>query len=149
MSRASGSFVWPVRVYYEDTDAGGVVFYANYLRFMERARTEWLRSLGFDQARLMERQGVLFAVRSVQVDYLRPARLDDRLEVTAAIRARGRASLVFAQTVNRLREADAPELLCRGEVKIACLDAGSFRPVNVPENILKALSDPEVETRER
>jgi acyl-CoA thioester hydrolase len=149
MSHAVSTFIWPVRVYYEDTDAGGVVFYANYLRFMERARTEWLRSLGFDQARLLREQGVLFAVRSVQVDYLRPVRLDDRLDVTAMICQRGRASLVFAQTVERLREHEAPELLCRGEVKIACLDARSFRPVSVPENILKALSDPEVETRER
>ena len=149
MSRANGTFVWPVRVYYEDTDAGGVVFYANYLRFMERARTEWLRSLGFEQTRLMDEPGILFAVRSVQVDYLRPARLDDELEITAAIGWRGRASLVFAQTVERINDNGTPELLCRGEVKIACLDADSFRPASVPEDILNALPEPEAQRRER
>jgi acyl-CoA thioester hydrolase len=149
MERLSGVFVWPVRVYYEDTDAGGVVFYANYLRFMERARTEWLRALGFDQARLTRERGLLFAVRSVKVDYLGPARLDDMLEVTAALRSQGRASLVFEQTVSRKGEAAAPELLSRGEVKIACLDAGNFRPRSIPEDILKALSAEEAGTRER
>jgi acyl-CoA thioester hydrolase len=149
MRRPDGTFVWPVRVYYEDTDAGGVVYYANYLRFMERARTEWLRSLGFDQARLASERGLLFAVRSVKVDYLAPARLDDRLEVSAAVATTGRASLGFAQTVERISGGSAPELLTRGEVKIACLDAGDFRPRSIPEDILKALSAPEAPTRER
>lgn len=149
MRRAGGVFVWPVRVYYEDTDAGGVVFYANYLRFMERARTEWLRSLGFDQNRLARERNLLFAVRAVKVDYHKPARLDDMLEVTAAMRSRGRASLVFEQTVSRPDGGEGLELLTRGEVKIACLDAGSFRPCSVPEDILKALSFAEAETRER
>jgi acyl-CoA thioester hydrolase len=149
MSRTGRAFVWPVRVYYEDTDAGGVVYYANYLRFMERARTEWLRALGFDQARLLQERGLLFAVRSVKVDYLRPARLDDVLEVTAAIGSMGRASLLFAQTVVRTSGGSVPELLSRGEVKIACLDAGSFRPRSVPDDILEALSALEAETRER
>ena len=79
------TFVWPARVYYEDTDAGGVVYYANYLKFLERARTEWLRALGFDQRDLMREAGILFAVRRVEIDYLLPARFDDELEVEAAI----------------------------------------------------------------
>ena len=92
-------FGWPVRVYYEDTDAGGVVYYANYLRFLERARTEWLRALGFEQDALARDAGVIFAVRRVEVDYLKPARFNDALTVHARIAERGRASLVFAQEV--------------------------------------------------
>ncbi|OOG25613.1 tol-pal system-associated acyl-CoA thioesterase [Thioalkalivibrio denitrificans] len=149
LERANGAFIWPVRVYYEDTDAGGVVYYANYLRFMERARTEWLRHLGFDQDRLAREQGLLFAVRSVMLDYLLPARLDDELEVSASVQPPGRASIRFAQTVVRVSGPNAPELLTRGEVKIACLDAGDFRPRSIPDPILKALSAPEAETRER
>lgn len=149
MMHPDSTFVWPVRVYYEDTDAGGVVYYANYLRFMERARTEWLRSLGFDQAQLVRDRGVLFAVRSVNLDYFRPARLDDLLDVTAAVASTGRASICFAQTVMRTSGGSVPELLSRGEVKIACLDAGSFRPASVPDEILQALSAREAETSER
>ncbi len=104
-------FLWPVRVYYEDTDSGGVVYYANYLKFMERARTEWLRSLGFEQDQLLEKEGVLFAVRRVEVDYRRPARFNDALTVSASIKSRGKASLTFQQEI---RSEDDDRLLCAG-----------------------------------
>ena len=92
------AFVWPVRVYYEDTDAGGVVYYANYLKFMERARTEWLRTRGFEQDVLIKEQDLVFAVRSLSIDYLRPARLDDLLQVRVTVSELRRASIVFEQT---------------------------------------------------
>ncbi len=130
-------FQWDVRVYYEDTDSGGVVYYANYLRFMERARTEWMRSLGFEQDRLLAEQGILFAVRSASIDYLRPARFNDRLVVTVAIRQRGRASLTLEQAV--LRHDDAAGPLCTATVKIACLEAVTFRPQPIPDTILKEI----------
>ena len=130
-------FLWPVRIYYEDTDAGGVVYYANYLRFMERARTEYLRQLGFEQDELMRDPGVLFAVRSVKVDYLLPARFNEQLQVSVEIVNQGRASLTFAQDV--IRPVD-DALLCRGEIKVACLDAASFRACSIPESITTAIT---------
>jgi acyl-CoA thioester hydrolase len=130
-------FRWPVRVYYEDTDSGGVVYYANYLRFMERARTEWLRALGIEQDALIRDPGILFAVRSASLEYLRPARLNDRLEVGVRLRERRRASLVFEQEVSRVGDADGP--LCTGSFRIACLIAASFRSTPIPEFILKEL----------
>ena len=130
-------FQWDVRVYYEDTDSGGVVYYANYLRFMERARTEWMRSLGFEQDRLLAEQGILFAVRSASIDYLRPAHFNDRLDVTVDVRQRGRASLTLEQAV--LRHGDTGGPLCTGTVKIACLEAATFRPRPIPDTILKEI----------
>jgi acyl-CoA thioester hydrolase len=127
-------FAWPVRVYYEDTDAGGVVYYANYLRFLERARTEWLRSLGFEQDALARDAGVIFAVRRVEVDYLKPARFNDALTVHARIAERGRASLVFAQEIRR-----GDEVLVKGMVKVACLEAASFRPAPIPAAIVEVM----------
>ena len=127
-------FVWPVRVYYEDTDAGGVVYYANYLKFMERARTEWLRSLGFEQDELRRQFGMIFAVRKVEVGYHRPALFNEALEVKAEVAAKGRASLTFHQEVIR---AGDQTLLCSGEIKIACLDAETLRPTPIPEVIIK------------
>ncbi|HHO68761.1 MAG TPA: tol-pal system-associated acyl-CoA thioesterase [Gammaproteobacteria bacterium] len=132
-------FRWPVRVYYEDTDSGGVVYYANYLKFMERARTERLRALGFEQDRLREEYGILFTVHSVQADFLRPALFNDALEVTAEIVRRRRASLTFSQQV--LRQGDDGTALCRGRVQVACVDAGSFRPCAIPDPIMRKLSD--------
>jgi len=128
-------FLWTVRVYYEDTDAGGVVFYANYLKFMERARTEWLRSAGFQQSRLAEEEGVVFAVRRVQLDFLRPARLDDRLDVSVQQVNRRRASMEIEQEVRRGRE-----VLCRGKVEIVCVDAQRFRPHVIPDTILAEIA---------
>lgn len=130
-------FQWDVRVYYEDTDSGGVVYYANYLRFMERARTEWMRSLGFEQDRLLAEQGILFAVRSASIDYLRPARFNDRLSVSVDMRQRGRASLTLEQLV--LRHGDSAGPLCTSTVKIACIEAATFRPQPIPDIILKEI----------
>ncbi len=127
-------FEWPVRIYYEDTDSGGVVYYANYLRFMERARTEWLRALGFEQDQLIEEQGVIFAVRSVSVDYLRPARFNDALLVISeVVRVRG-ASIDFRQTIWR-----ADEQLTRGLVRVAALDAATMAPHRLPFKLLDQL----------
>ncbi len=146
-------FSWRTRVYWEDTDAGGVVYYANYLRFMERARTEWLRTLGFCQRDLATHHGVLFAVTRVRIDYRRPARLDDELSVTCEPRAVGAASVSFAQNVLRISSATrmdpaelpgafdpAPGVLTEAEVRIACLDARTFRPLRTPEFLLSAFA---------
>ena len=130
-------FHWDVRVYYEDTDSGGVVYYANYLRFMERARTEWMRSLGFEQDRLLSELGILFAVRAASIDYLRPARFNDRLGVTVDLCRHGRASLTLAQTV--LRHGDDVAPLCSGTFRIACVEAETFRPQPIPDTILKEI----------
>jgi len=131
------TFDWPVRVYYEDTDSGGVVYYANYLKFMERARTEWLRALGFEQDALIRDAGVIFAVRSATVDYRQPARFNDGLIVRSTLQSAGRASVVFDQQVLR---GDGAELLTRGTIKIASLDATTFRPKPMPQALLEALS---------
>jgi len=131
-------FVWPIRVYYEDSDATGVVYYANYLRFMERARTEWLRSLGFEQDRLREKPGVLFVVRRAEVDYLQPARFNQLLEVSVRIAALRKASLVFEQEV---RLAGGGALLARGRIKVACVDAERLRPAAIPAGIAVEIRD--------
>lgn len=127
----SGAFQWPVRVYYEDTDAGGVVYHANYLRFFERARTEWLRSLGFDQSRVRAEHGVVFAVRSMTLDFLKPARFDDQLHVGVFDTRAGRATLRMGQSIRR----EDGELLCQAEVRAACVDAHRFTPRSMPETI--------------
>jgi acyl-CoA thioester hydrolase len=124
------TFTLPVRVYYEDTDAGGVVFYANYLRFMERARTEWLRNLGFEQDELLRTAGILFAVRTVSLDYMRPARFNDLLQVSAEVVRKGKASVDFRQEVRR-----GDELVCTGDIRLVCVDATKFVPVPIPEEI--------------
>jgi acyl-CoA thioester hydrolase len=130
------AFRWPVRVYYEDTDAGGVVYHATYLNFMERARTEWLRALGFEQDRLREELAVLFVARRLGIEFRGAARFNDRLTVTASLSGRGRASLDFAQEV--LRDDDG--VVCvRASINIACVDAASLRPVRIPEAILLAI----------
>lgn len=132
-------FSWPVRVYYEDTDAGGVVYYANYLRFMERARTEYLRRLGFEQDRLADESGLLFAVRAVTIDYRRPARFNDALEVATRVSAVGRASVRFEQSVRRPGPDGVTALLCEATVQVACLDRESFRPRPLPPAIVEAM----------
>ena len=129
-------FDWPIRVYYEDTDAGGVVFYANYLRFMERGRTEWLRALGHEQDDLRRDSGIVFAVRRVSLDYLAPAKFNDRLLVRSGLTQLGGASLEFAQAI--IRETDQT-LCCRGEVKVVCLDAASLRPRRMPAALLSGI----------
>ncbi|MCU7915168.1 MAG: tol-pal system-associated acyl-CoA thioesterase [Candidatus Thiodiazotropha sp. (ex Gloverina cf. vestifex)] len=138
MNSSSNQFVWPVRVYYEDTDSGGVVYYANYLKFMERARTEWLRSIGYEQDQLLAQDGIIFAVRSIEVGYHQPARFNDALEVSASLSGKGRASLTFQQEVRR--PADS-QLLCSGEIKIACVDMKRMRPTPIPTGLLLEIPD--------
>ncbi|MGO4391051.1 tol-pal system-associated acyl-CoA thioesterase [Variovorax sp. M-6] len=135
------SFALNIRVYWEDTDAGGIVFYANYLKFMERARTEWLRSLGIAQRQLREDTGGIFVVSETQLKYHRPARLDDELLVTAELRQIGSASLIIAQRVLSNSEQSAPEvaagpvLLCEGTIRIGWVDAASLRPARIPRQV--------------
>ena len=146
----AAEFSWPVRVYYEDTDNGGVVYYANYLKFMERARTEWLRARGVEQDQLAAQQGLIFAVRSAQLDYLKPGRFNQLLAVGVSVAELGRASLSFDQTVRVANESDLTNfatnlttnlttegeesgmLLCQGKIKIACLDASTLKPRAIP-----------------
>ena len=132
-------FTWSVRVYWEDTDAGGIVFYANYLKFFERARTEWLRSLGVEQQALRERTGGMFVVSGTEVRYHRPSRLDDLLLVTAQVVEAGRASMTIAQTARRGPSPDG-ELLCEGTIRIGWIDAQTFRPQRIPAEVLTALA---------
>ena len=127
-------FVWPVRVYFEDTDAGGVVYYANYLKFMERARTEWLRQRGFEQDRLRADAGILFVVRSVQLDLKRPARFNDALSVTCRPDRPGRATLDVVQSVSRGNLE-----LASAKVRLACVDAERFVPVAIPAPVRNAI----------
>lgn len=122
-------FIWPVRVYWEDTDASGVVYHANYLRWFERARTEWLRDKGYDQERLRTGQGVAFTVAGIEIRYLRPARLDDALQVELCIAESRRASLVFSQVIRRVGEQAA---LSEATVRVGCVDAATFRPRAIP-----------------
>jgi len=122
-------------VYWEDTDAGGVVFYANYLRFFERARTEWLRSFGHSQQRLRDETGAMFVVTETAVRYLRPARLDDLLEVTVEVREVGRASMLIAQQALR-----GAERLAEGTIRIGCVDAATLRPRRIPIDIAAPLT---------
>ena len=129
-------FIWPVRVYYEDTDAGGVVFYANYLKFFERARTEMLRSFGFEQDELIVNAAIIFAVRSVQIDYLLPARFNELIQVSAEVIFSKKVSLTFEQIITR-----GDDVLCKSVIRIACLDANSMRPKAIPENLLELLKN--------
>jgi acyl-CoA thioester hydrolase len=125
-----------VRVYYEDTDAGGVVYHARYLHFLERARTEWLRALGFEQDRLRAEAGVMFAVRRMDIAFMQPARFNELLLVESALTHHGRASLDFAQ---RALRADDGTVCCRATVNIACVDAARLRPARIPEDIMTAI----------
>ncbi len=130
-------FLWPVRVYYEDTDSGGVVYYANYMKFMERARTEWLRGYGFEQDDLAKREGIIFAVRSIDVEYLRPARFNDLLQVSVQLKEKGAATMKFFQQVISPGTNPPPgDVLCTGAVRLACLDATTLRPRRIPEPLL-------------
>jgi acyl-CoA thioester hydrolase len=132
---ASGvGFTWPIRVYYEDTDAGGIVFYANYLKFFERARTEWLRACGIEQERLAGEMGTVFIVRSTAVDYRAPARLDDMIQVTSHTERIGRASVDFFQEAWR-----DGTLLATGTIRVGCVDRVALRPAAIPAPVLAAL----------
>lgn len=126
-------FSWPVRVYWEDTDAGGVVYYANYLKFLERARTEWLSSLGLEQDQMARDAGVVFVVRRVEADFLMPARFNDRLQVRSQLVELGRASLSMKQQVLR-----GEDLLLQAQVKVACVQHAGFRPARIPDLVSQA-----------
>jgi acyl-CoA thioester hydrolase len=133
-------FRWPARVYWEDTDGGGIVYYANYLRFLERARTEWLRSLGYSQNALARDPGIVFAVVSLSVDYRKPARLDDELVITCEPSAEGAVTMRFAQRIYRKEpgatapgDADGAGLLVEADVRVACVDAATLRPKRLPD----------------
>jgi len=132
------SFAWPVRIYWEDTDAGGIVYYANYLKFMERARTEWLRTLGLEQGVLYQEHGLMFVVVSADSQFQRPARYGDLLRVSCAVEQSSRASLTFRQEI--FRGQVGGELLVTGRVRVACLDAAKFRPRALPDALLEPLA---------
>jgi len=133
----SSEFEFTLRVYWEDTDAGGVVFYANYLKFFERARTEWLRALGFEQERLRTELGAMFVVGDTRVRYLSPARLDDQLRVTVRPLKLGRVSMDLVQQAWR-----GDTLLAESEIRIGCVGASDFRPTRIPAAILQAVATP-------
>lgn len=126
---SSLSFSLPLRVYIEDTDAGGIVYYVNYLKFMERARTEWLRTFGYQHYTLSD-SNYLFVVQSANVRYLMPARIDDQLHIDVQLRKLGRASFVFLQRVMR-----AGELLCEAEVRVGCIQGNTFKPTSMPDDL--------------
>ena len=128
MSKRARAFVLPVRVYYEDTDAGGVVYHSSYVNFMERARTEWLRTFGYTGLGMMREFGMLFVVRAIKVDYFRPALLDDLLAVSAEIKELGRSRVTLHQEVRR-----GDELLAQGEIHLVCVTKEAFRPVPIPD----------------
>lgn len=138
--QASEPFSWPVRVYYEDTDAGGVVFYANYLRFMERARSEWLRALGFEQPRLAAEHGVLFVVRAVQIEYLKPSRFNDSLQVTVEVVNVGASRIRFQQRVMREEEGAMMQELVTAAVDVVCVTTDGFRPSRVPRELREKMN---------
>ena len=139
MPATAPPFKHALRVYWEDTDAGGIVFYANYLKFFERARTEWLRSLGIGQHQLRAETGGMFVVSETQVKYHRPAVLDDTLRVTAGLMESGRASLVIGQQAWRVACDKSEVLLCEGSIRIGWVDAASLKPARIPSSILERL----------
>jgi acyl-CoA thioester hydrolase len=149
VTSVGATFQWPVRIYWEDTDAGGIVFYANYLKFFERSRTEWLRSMGVEQQRLRESTGGMFVVVETSIRYHRPARLDDELIVTASLAESGRASLIIGQQALLKSEHDAKaapskpsSLLCEGRIKIGWVDVLTMRPSRIPDSIVSRLRTP-------
>ena len=142
-------FRWESRVYWEDTDGGGIVYYANYLRFLERARTEWLRSLGYSQRALAEEPGIVFAVVSLNIEYRKPAKLDDELLITCEPKVEGAASIVFAQQIYRSAggaqasgtqaiDQGPASLLVEASARVACLDARTLRPRRLPDFLATA-----------
>ena len=138
MNRESGKkeFIMQVRVYYEDTDAGGVVYHSNYLNFMERARTEWLRHAGFEQNTLIEKKEILFAVRKINIDYNKPALFNDLLNIKTRIIEQRKASFIFEQVIFNQSE----DTVCKADIKIACLNSQTMKPEPIPETILSELN---------
>ncbi len=143
MSQKLREFSWPVRVYYEDTDSGGVVYYANYLKFMERARTELLRSIGYQQDQLQQELGIIFAVHSANIRYKKPAKFNDELNVVTSISSLGKASIHFKQSVfleASLHSGQATAPLADADIKIACLNAEKFSPQSIPLSIIEKIN---------
>ena len=132
----SKEFCWPIRIYYEDTDAAGIVYHANYLKFMERARTEWLRQIGFEQNALAEQAGILFVVRKIVIDYIQPAQFNDEIKVLSSVARLGRASLEFAQDIV-IEDA----VLSQGRVKVGCIDRRTLRPMAMPADIYTEIAN--------
>ncbi|HEY1892154.1 MAG TPA: tol-pal system-associated acyl-CoA thioesterase [Steroidobacteraceae bacterium] len=135
-------FSWPARVYWEDTDGGGIVYYANYLRFLERARTEWLRSLGYSQQALAREPGMVFAVARLSVEYRRPARLDDELTITCKAYADRAAAIRFEQGIFLGRDPGSEPPILTAEVRVACVDAHTLKPRRLPETLINVLISP-------
>lgn len=133
-----GEFLWPLRVYYEDTDTGGVVYYANYLKFFERARSEWLRNAGIEQQLLTEQEHVMFVVKNAAIDYHSPAKLDDQLQISVRVEKLGKASVNFYQEAWR-QNKDARELLCHGRIRVGCVHSHSLRPTPIPSAVLEKI----------
>ncbi len=132
---------WQARVYYEDTDAGGIVFYANYLRYFERARTEWLRHLGHDHVRMRQDLGLIFVVKELHVNYHRPAKLDDMVQLGVKLRVLKRASLSLEQTAYlQANPQDEPIMLASAEIRLACLNAQALKPMALPKEIYSSLA---------
>ena len=144
MNTHKKEFSWPVRVYYEDTDSGGVVYYANYLKFMERARTELLRNIGFEQDELQQELGIIFAVHSANIQYKKPARFNDELNVVTSLTTLGKASIDFKQSVylqaSHHENAPVGKLLCDADIKIACLNAEKFSLQIIPASIIQKIN---------
>jgi acyl-CoA thioester hydrolase len=132
----SREFRWPIRIYYEDTDAAGIVYHANYLKFMERARTEWLRQLGYEQDELSVTAGIAFVVRKIAIDYIRPAMFNDEVVVASRVSRLGRASMEFDQNV-----VAGDELFSRAQVKVGCIDARTLRPTAMPPDIYAEITN--------
>ena len=130
-------FTWQIRVYYEDTDAGEVIFYANYLKFMERARTEWLRKIGFDHKILKEKYELLFAVKNLTIDYIKPGHLDDLLTVTSELLDSRKASLTFGQNIKN----ENNELLSEAKVKISCINSKTLKASPMPDKLILELTN--------
>ena len=126
-----------LRIYYEDTDSGGVVYYANYLKFIERGRSEFLRELGFEQDQLIQHQNIIFAVKSIQADYLSPARFNDLLSVYTEVKKTRHASLIFSQKIKDLEQS---KVLFKAQITVACLNAKDFKPCAIPSNILEKIN---------
>lgn len=130
------AFNLQVRIYYEDTDAGGVVYHSCYLNFMERARTEWLRNLGFEQGKAIKQKGILFAVKKINIDYHRPAFFDQLLDIKTYMTVLRRVSLIFEQIIFN----SSKEVVCRAEVKIVCISSQTMKPTSIPEKIASELN---------
>lgn len=128
-------FCWPIRIYYEDTDAAGVVYHSNYLKYMERARTEWLRAIGFSQQELREKSGIIIVITELEMKFMQPALLDDLLEVKSTLIKSTGASFVFDQLIEK-----SPEKICKARVKGVCLDALTFKPQRIPAELKSELS---------